>query len=150
MKGDHDNPIVKYRWGPIYVAHFYNTCLHRDAQFRFFQPYSVLHNIGKSGTFLARFNRKDYQERFHIYHSPISAQNGFIYRKQFTLKQTENGALRLYNGLCPTPVKPATNPKRPFIPQNGDEVYQTTSCDKEDQTFIFGELTKHCSFLFSY
>ena len=44
-------------WGPVYVAHFYNTCLHPDAQFRFFQPFSgdsVLFNIGKGGTFLAR------------------------------------------------------------------------------------------------
>ena len=140
------------QFGPLYVAHFYNTCLHPDAQFRFFQPYSVLYNIGKNGTFLARYpsdyRRQDYKERFHIYHSPIlPAKDVFIYTEQFTLKQTEKGALKLDNGLCPTPVKPGTNPKRPFIPPNGGEVYQTTSCDKEDQKFIFGKFTKQCFFL---
>ena len=133
------------------MVHFNNTCLHRDAQFRFFEPYSVLHNIGRNGTFLARFNKNDYQEKFHIYHSPTPpAKDVFIYTEQFTLKQTEKGALKLYNGLCPTPVIPRTNPKRPFIPQIAGEVYQTTSCDNEDQKFIFGKLTKHCYFLFSY
>ena len=36
-------------WGPVYVVHFYNTCLHPDAQFRFFQQFSVsvLYNIGQ-------------------------------------------------------------------------------------------------------
>ena len=137
------------------MVHFYNTCLHPDAQFRFFEQFSVLHNIGKggkNGTFLARdISGRGYNNRFHIYHSPIPpAKDVYIYTKRFTLKQTEKGALKLDNGLCPTPVKPGTNPKRPFIPQNGDEVYQTTSCDKEDQKFIFGKLTKHCYFLFSY
>ena len=137
------------------MVHFYNTCLHPDAQFRFFQPYSVLHNIGKGGTFLARYpsdyGKQEYKKRFHIYHNPEAPAEGqYIYSKQFTLNQTEEGALKLYNGLCPTPVKPGTNPKRPFIPQKGDEVYQTTSCDMEDQKFIFGKLTKQCSFLFSY
>ena len=133
------------------MVHFYNTCLHPDAQFRFFQPYSVLHNIGKDGTFLARFNKPDYKERFHIYYSTKPrSKSDFIYEQKFTLKQTEKGALKLHNSLCPTPVKPGTNPKRPFIPQKGDEVYQTTSCDMEDQKFIFGKLTKHCFFLFSY
>ena len=129
--------------------------MHPNAQFHFFEPFSVLYNIGKGGTFLARYpsdyKEQDYQERFHIYHTPKRpAKDVYIYRNEFTLKQTEKGALKLYNGLCPTPVKPRTCPKRPFIPKNGDEVYQTTSCDMEDQKFIFGKLTKHCFFLFSY
>ena len=149
MKGDDDNPILNHRYGPLYVVHFYNTCLHPDAQFRFFEPFSVLHNIGKNGTFLARYpsdyRRQDYKERFHIYHSPIPpSKDIFIYEPQFALKQTNGGALRLGNGYCPTP---RTDPRRSLNPKNGAEVYHTTTCNKEDQKFIFGKFTKQCFFL---
>ena len=138
MKGGKD-------WGPLYVAHFYNTCLHPDAQFRFFQPFSVsvLYNIGKDGTFLARRNIPHYKNRFHIYHAnPGSlAYNGFIFTYQFALKQTKAGALKLMNGYCPTPRRPGNTSNGSIIPQNGDTLYQNTNCDKEEQKFTFGKLT---------
>ena len=126
------------------MAHFYNTCLHPDAQFRFFQPFSVsvLFNIGKDGTFLARGNLRKYKNRFHIYHAPpgSGAYNDFIFRKDFALKQIKAGALKLEIGYCPTPRKPDVTSTGAIIPQNGDTVYQNTNCDKEEQKFTFGKL----------
>ena len=125
------------------MAHFNNTCLHPDAQFRFFQPFntSVLHNIGKNGSFLARGNHREYKNRFHIYHSPIPpAKDVFIYTQQFTLSQTEKGSLKLKKGYCPTPRVPGDTSSGAIIPQNGDTVYQNTNCDKEEQKFTFGKL----------
>ena len=125
------------------MAHFYNTCLHPDAQFRFFQPYSVsvLYNIGKDGTFLAR-DTSDFKSRFHIYHANpgSSAYKEYIFTKAFALNQTKAGALKLINGYCPTPRAPGITSNGPIIPKNGDTVYQTTKCDKEEQKFTFGKL----------
>ena len=127
------------------MAHFYNTCLHPDAQFHFFQPFSVsvLFNIQKGGTFLARGNHAGlYNYKFHIYHAPtgIGAYNTFMFLKEFALKQTKAGALKLEKGYCPTPRTPSDTSSGAIIPQNGDTVYQTTNCDKEEQKFTFGKL----------
>ena len=126
------------------MVHFYNTCLHPDAQFRFFQPFSisVLHNIGKSGTFLARGYIRKYKNRFHIYSRPLESvlSTSFIYKAQFALKQTKTGALKLEIGYCPTPRKPSDTSYGAIIPQNGDTVYQNTNCDKDEQKFTFGKL----------
>ena len=128
------------------MAHFYNTCLHPDAQFRFFQPFpvsvTVLHNIGKDGTFLARGNLRNYKNRFHIYHFPPGSRppESFIYKADFSLKQTKAGALKLQIGYCPTPRVPGVTSSGAIIPQNGDTVYQNTNCDKEEQKFTFGKL----------
>ena len=126
------------------MAHFNNTCLHPDAQFRFFQPFntSVLYNIGKNGSFLARGNHREYKNRFHIYHAPLGslAYNKFIFRKDYALKQTKAGALKLKKGYCPTPRVPGDTSSGAIIPQNGDTVYQNTNCDKEEQKFTFGKL----------
>ena len=125
------------------MAHFNNTCLHPDAQFRFFQPFSVsvLYNIGKNGTFLARQPEK-YNSRFVIYSIPPEAvsSTSFIYDAQFALKQTKTGALKLNKGYCPTPRAPGNISSGSIIPQNGDTVYQNTTCDKEEQKFTFGKL----------
>ena len=125
------------------MAHFNNTCLHPDAQFRFLQPYnvSVLFNIGKEGTFLAR-DTSDFESRFHIYHSNPGSPTykDYILTKPFALKQTNAGALKLNNGYCPTPRAPGVTSNGPIIPQNGDTVYQTTNCNKEEQRFTFGKL----------
>ena len=128
------------------MVHFNNTCLHPDAQFRFFQPFSVsvtvLHNIGKDGTFLARGNHRKYKSRFHIYHAPPGSRlpTSFIYNQDFALKQTKAGALKLQFGYCPTPREPSDTSSGAIIPQNGDTVYQNTNCDKEEQKFTFGKL----------
>ena len=126
------------------MAHFYNTCLHPDAQFRFFQPFntSVLYNIGKNGSFLARGNHREYKNRFHIYHAPLGslAYNKFIFRKDYALKQTKAGALKLKKGYCPTPRVPGDTSSGAIIPQNRDTVYQNSNCDKEEQKFTFGKL----------
>ena len=131
-------------YGPVYLVHFYNTCLHLDAQFRFFQPFSVsvLFNNGKNGTFLARGNHNNYKSRFHIYHVPPGspAYNTFIFKKEFALKQTKTGALKLKIGYCPTPRVPSDTSSGAIIPQNRDTVYQTTTCDKEEEMFTFGRL----------
>ena len=126
------------------MVHFNNTCLHPDAQFRFFEPFSVLHNIGKNGTFLARDpssnGKRGYKQRFHIYHSPLPrVASTFIYSKQFSLKQTKAGALKLHNGYCATPRLPGNASTIPTIQRNGDTVYNTKDCDKEEQKFIFGK-----------
>ena len=127
------------------MAHFYNTCLHPDAQFRFFQPFSVsvLFNIGKGGTFLARGNYAGiYNYKFHIYHSSPGSRTyiGFIFKKDFALTQTKTGALKLEIGYCPTPRVHGDNSSGAIIPQNGDTVYQNTNCDKAEQKFTFGKL----------
>ena len=125
------------------MVHFYNTCLHPDAQFRFFQPFSVsvLHNIGKNGTFLAREPYK-YNSIFQIYSIPLESvsSKSFIYKADFALKQTKAAALKLEIGYCPTPRKPRDTSSAAIIPQNGDTVYQNTNCDKEEQKFTFGKL----------
>ena len=123
--------------------HFNNTCLHPDAQFRFFQPFSVsvLHNIGKNGTFLARAPYR-FKSRFLIYCVPPESvsSTSFIYKADFALKQTKAGVLKLEIGYCPTPRAPADTSTAAIIPQNGDTVYQNTNCDKEEQKFTFGKL----------
>ena len=143
VKGNDFATNPEHRWGPIYVVHFNNTCLHADAQFRFFQPFSVsvLHNIRKEGTFLAR-DRERYQSRFHIYCVPPGSlsSESFIYNADFALKQTKAGALKLQIGYCPTPRAPGVTSSGAIIPQNGDTVYQNTNCDKEEQKFTFGKL----------
>ena len=125
------------------MVYFNNTCLHPDAQFRFIQPFSVsvLHNIGKNGTFLAREPGK-YNSIFQIYSMPLESVSSktFIYRSEFALKQTKEGALKLKKGYCPTPRKPSDTSYGAIIPQNGDTVYQNTNCDKEEQKFTFGKL----------
>ena len=125
------------------MVHFYNTCLHPDAQFRFFQPFSVsvLHNIGKNGTFLSRDPEK-YNSRFHIYSIPLESvsSKSFIYKADFALKQTKAAALKLEIGYCPTPRKPGVTSSEAIIPQNGDTVYQNKNCDKEEQKFTFGKI----------
>ena len=118
-------------------------CLHPDAQFRFIQPFSpsVLHNIGKNRTFSAKRN-KAYNNTFHIYHTPLgSPKYNVTYRQNFALKQTNASTLKLHNGCCPTPRKPSDTSNGPIIPKNGDAVYQTKICDKEEQKFTFGKLT---------
>ena len=126
------------------MVYFNNTCLHPDAQFRFFQPFSVsvLNNIGKNGTFLARGNLRGYYNRFHIYSIPLEAvaSTSYTYNANFALKQTKTGALKLEIGYCPTPRKPSDTSSAAIIPQNGDTVYQNTNCDKEEQKFTFGKL----------
>ena len=122
------------------MVHFNNTCLHPDAQFRFIQPFSasVLHNIGKNGTFLAR-KEKAYKNTFHIYPAPLGSP---AYKPgDYALKQTNASTLKLDNGYCPTPRKPRDTSNEPIIPKNGDAVYQTKICDKEEQKFTFGKLT---------
>ena len=125
------------------MVHFYNTCLHPDAQFRFLQPFSVsvLHNIGKNGTFLARQPAK-YNSIFQIYSIPPESlsSTSFIYKAEFALKQTKAAALKLEIGYCPTPRVPGDTSSGAIIPQNGDTVYQNTNCNKEEQKFTFGKL----------
>ena len=141
LKGNNDDPNIDRQWGPVYVVHFNTTCLHPDAQFRFLEPFSVLHNIGKNGTMLTRY-KENYFKKFHIYHSPQPRiASNFIYTKQFALKQTKAGGLELLNGFCATPRIPGNTSIGPIIPQNGDTVYGTTDCDKEEQIFTFGKLT---------
>ena len=125
------------------MVHFNNTCLHPDAQFLLFQPFSVsvLHNIGKNGTFLAREPYR-YESRFAIYCVPPESlsSTSLIYKADFALKQTKAGVLKLNKGYCPTPRAPADTSNGSIIPQNGDTVYQNTNCDKEEQKFTFGKL----------
>ena len=137
MKG-YNGPIIKNRYGPIYFVYFKTTCLHPDAQFRFLEPFSVLHNIEKDGTFLAREPPK-LGSRFQIYHGPPGGDVlTFLHKNDFVLKQTKTGALKLNNDYCPSPTKPKDPPSEP---KNGNTVYQTKDCNREEQKFIFGKLT---------